>query len=183
MSLWGDKEVISGANSGTIELANTVSGEVVGSGTDFLTDITVGNYIRVDDTLFVVTAVTNANSLTVGPGYLGGSLTAIGDANTYVVVEAPKSLAYTDGTLNNEVTALATIANTSVNDSDIVFVDSTEAGVANNAARGLSTAGWTKYVTYIDADGNQRYKTEVLVAMRRTAAQAGDAEDIITADS
>jgi hypothetical protein len=183
MSLWGDKELIASANSGTIELANTVLGVVTGSGTDFVTDIAVGNFIRSNDILYVVTAVTNASSITVGPGYLGDTMTAIAANSTYSVSQAPLSSAYTDGTLNVQVDALTTIANTSVSDSDIVFVDVTEAGSANNGARGLGTGGWTKYVTYLDSGGVQRYKTEVLVAMKRTAAEAGDAEDTVTADS
>ena len=183
MSLWGDKELIASANSGTIELANTVSGVVTGSGTDFVTDITVGNFIRSNDILYVVTAVTNASSITVGPGYLGDTMDAISGGNTYVVLQPPLSIAYTNSVYNIEVDALATIANTSGTDSDVVFVDVEEAASANNGARGLGTGGWTKYVTYLDSGGTRRYKTEVLVAMKRTAAEAGDAEDTVTADS
>jgi len=183
MSLWGDKEVVSGANSGTIELSNTTSGEVVGTGTDFVNDISAGDYIRVDETLFVVDTVTNANSLTVLPGYLGGTITAIGAANTYVVLQAPKSAAYTNSVYQQQLDALGNIANTNVNDSDIIFVDTNEAASSNNNLRGISTGGWTKYVTYYDQDGNQRYKVETLVAMKRTEGQAGDAEDVITANT
>lgn len=50
------------------------------------------------------------------------------------------------------------------------FVDSDEAGVANNQAKGLA-AGWVMYEEY----GTGRIKSEVLVAMSRTAAEAGDA--------
>ena len=51
MSLWGDKELIAGANSGTIELANTTSGVVTGTGTDFVTDIFTGNAVTTAFTL------------------------------------------------------------------------------------------------------------------------------------
>jgi hypothetical protein len=33
-----------------------------------------------------------------------------------------------------------------------------------NAHKGLNTPGWVKYVTYVDAQGNTRHKSEVLVA-------------------
>ena len=61
------------------------------------------------------------------------------------------------------------------NDADnAVFVDVTEAGVAANRAKGLKTPGWNLYHTYTDANGNTRHKTESLIAMKVTAADAGD---------
>jgi hypothetical protein len=67
------------------------------------------------------------------------------------------------------------------------FIDTTEAAVSTNRAKGLKTAGWTLYEEY----GDGRKRVEPLVAMRRTAAQAGDAgvtgntaiEDATVADS
>lgn len=50
------------------------------------------------------------------------------------------------------------------------FVDVDEAGVANNRANGLKTGGWNLYEEY----GNGRVRVEPLVAMARTAAEAGD---------
>jgi hypothetical protein len=74
---------------------------------------------------------------------------------------------------------------------DTYFVDNTEAGVAANQAKGLSTPGWNKYTTYTDANGKTRHKAEVLVAMSATALEAGDLgtsgntdiEDATVADS
>lgn len=67
------------------------------------------------------------------------------------------------------------------------FIDTTEAGVAANRAKGLKTTGWNLYEEY----GSGRKRVENLVAMRRTAAQAGDdgttgntaIEDATVADS
>jgi hypothetical protein len=73
------------------------------------------------------------------------------------------------------------------NDADnAVFVDLTEAGVAANRAKGLKTPGWNLY-----SNAGGRHRTEVLVAMKVTAAAAGDAgitgnttiEDTTVADS
>ena len=61
----------------------------------------------------------------------------------------------------------------------VYFIDTTEAAVASNKAKGLSTAGWNTYETYVDASGNTRHKVETLVAMGRAAADAGDAGAII----
>ena len=57
---------------------------------------------------------------------------------------------------------------------NIFFVDTTEAGVAGNRAKGLKTPGWNKYTTYTDAAGNTRHKVEPLVALAATAGAAGD---------
>lgn len=67
------------------------------------------------------------------------------------------------------------------------FIDTTEAGVASNRAKGLKTTGWNLYEEY----GSGRKRVETLVAMTRTAAQAGDTgttgtgsdEDAVVADS
>ena len=57
-----------------------------------------------------------------------------------------------------------------------VFVDVTEAGVTANRAKGLKTPGWNLYHTYTDGvTGLPRHKSEVLVAMKVSAADAGDA--------
>jgi hypothetical protein len=77
------------------------------------------------------------------------------------------------------------------NDRDnAVFVDTEEAGVASNRAKGLKTPGWNLYHTYTDGLGNTRHKTEILIPMKVSAADAGDlgvtgntaVEDTIVAD-
>lgn len=57
---------------------------------------------------------------------------------------------------------------------DLYFIDTTEAAVDANRDKGLKTGGWNLFETYTDANSATRYKVEPLVAMRRTAAQAGD---------
>lgn len=65
-----------------------------------------------------------------------------------------------------------------------IFVDITEAQQATNKKRGITGAGWWLYNTYTDAAGATRYKTECLVAMAETAANAGDrADDTKAADA
>lgn len=61
----------------------------------------------------------------------------------------------------------------------VYFVDTTEAGVASNKAKGLGTSGWNLYETYVDANGNTRHKSEVLVAMSTDTSTAGDSGAII----
>lgn len=65
-----------------------------------------------------------------------------------------------------------------------IFVDETEAQQKANHDRGLNGAGWWLYNTYTDASGATRYKTELLVAITESAANAGDrADDTKAADA
>ena len=66
----------------------------------------------------------------------------------------------------------------------IVFVDETEAGLAANKARGLSSPGWWAYRTYTDAAGNTRHKAEQLAFITNPEANADEtlADDTIAAD-
>lgn len=69
---------------------------------------------------------------------------------------------------------------TSETELDEVFgVNVTEAQQVENRAKGLKTPGWTKLVTYTDAQGFVRNKAETLVAMGagQTVAVMGDAAD------
>lgn len=64
----------------------------------------------------------------------------------------------------------------------IVFLDLVESALAKNRAKGLKIPGWNLYTEYVDAQGTQRYKVENLIAMTKTAGDAGDAEDLVAAD-
>ena len=59
----------------------------------------------------------------------------------------------------------------------IIFVDKTEAALAQNRKKGIKLPGWIKYREYVNSAGATRYKVETLVAMARTAAAAGDSTD------
>ena len=47
----------------------------------------------------------------------------------------------------------------------IVFIDDTEAQLAENKARGVGSPGWYSFFTYTDMHGNIRYKSEQLVSI------------------
>ena len=60
-------------------------------------------------------------------------------------------------------------------------VNETEAAVAANKAKGITTPGWTQYTTYTDSSGNTRHKAICLVALGgATVATMGDAADDAT---
>jgi len=178
MSLWGDQESVAG--TGTIAIT-AVTGAVAGSGTAFTSELSVGDFIRAGEAWFAVTAITSDTVATVSADYLGEAVPGVSAGAAFVIGKPPKSIAFTDGTLVAERDALPTTSG--ANNSEVLFIDTTEAALAANKGRGLDTGGWTQYRTYEDADGNTRYKTEVLVAMRRTGASfsagvaAGDAGD------
>lgn len=60
-------------------------------------------------------------------------------------------------------------------------VDAVEENVASNKAKGMQHAGWVRRVTYTDAQGNVRNKTETLVAMGSMTGDAAD--DSVVADA
>lgn len=60
-------------------------------------------------------------------------------------------------------------------------VDAVEENVASNKAKGMQHAGWVRRLTYTDAQGNVRNKTETLVAMGSITGDAAD--DSVVADA
>ena len=67
----------------------------------------------------------------------------------------------------------------------IVFIDDTEAQLAQNKNRGLNAPGWWSYFTYDDAAGNTRHKAEHLITIADPEANANEtqADDTIASDT
>ena len=72
----------------------------------------------------------------------------------------------------------------SSNTKTIVFIDDTEAQLAENKARGVSSPGWHSFYTYTDMHGKTRTKSEMLVSIAGPEANASEtqADDTIGAD-
>jgi len=64
----------------------------------------------------------------------------------------------------------------------ILFIDDTEATLAENRERGLTAPGWWQYTTYTDADGETRHKCEHLVSFKDAPANTADQDDFVAAD-
>jgi hypothetical protein len=160
MALWGTRD--SYAITGTANVSNSVATTTVsGTGTAFTTEVDIGDALVIAGKRRKVTAIESATSITIGDAWDGANQTGA----TITGQDIPKYVTVAEVSSNN-----------------IIGVDDTEAGLAANKARGITTPGWTKYVTYTDMHGTTRYKTEPLVVM--SSAVTGDApDDSIAADS
>ena len=67
----------------------------------------------------------------------------------------------------------------------ILYIDETEAALAQNKNRGLNAPGWWSYFSYNDSSGNTRHKAEQLVFIAGGEANADEtqADDTIASDS
>jgi hypothetical protein len=141
MALWGKEDGVSIA--GTVEIA-AGTGNLVGTGTTFTTELEIGYTIQAGADTFVVNSIETDTGATVSPVSVAGvaALTAI------TVSDAPKYL--TAGQATGEVTLVTTA----------------EAQDANNRVIGVQSPGWTSYTEYTDQNGNTRRKVETLVAMK-----------------
>lgn len=81
------------------------------------------------------------------------------------------------------LTVLVKRAPINYNASDIVFVDDTEAGVASNKTKGITSPGWWWYRERLDSNGDPRYNAQLLATITSVTADAGaKEEDLIAAD-
>ena len=66
----------------------------------------------------------------------------------------------------------------------IVYIDETEAALAQNKNRGLNAPGWWSYFTYNDSAGNPRHKAEQVVFIAGGEANSGEtqADDTLAGD-
>ena len=65
-----------------------------------------------------------------------------------------------------------------------IFIDDTEAALAENKARGLNAPGWWSYYTFTDCEGNTRHKAEMLVTIADPEANSSEtqSDDSVAAD-
>jgi hypothetical protein len=156
MALWGNNDNVT--STGTVTLTYS-TGSVVGSGTSFSSDLSVGQVIRFGErsgTYFgdaVITGITSETVLTIG-STAGLSGAAISGAN-FTVSELPK---YT--VLDSKYSE----ASYGTEDS-FVYGISTSGSQSSNGGQYEAGVGWVGVTTYMDNHGNLRVKKEILVAM------------------
>ncbi len=121
-----------------------------------------GDVLVLDGVNYIVRTVTSTTSIELHKNYAGATNNALGGA---VRRTPPKELAQ------------YVIRGGDTNVGEILFVDATEAELAENKSRGLTGPGWWNYKTYTDAAGDTRYKTECIASLSVAAATSGDFSD------
>jgi hypothetical protein len=172
MALWGIKDTKTA--SGTVSIATT--GVVTGTSTAFTTEAKVGNTILANSVEYQIISITSDTVAKVLMGKNNGNGTVTAQTSqSYTLSEKPAYVPHESAT-----------STTDSGDSSAVFgVDSTEAAVSTNIAKGINTPGWVRYRTYTDSEGKTRNKVEVLVAGNGsstgfTVTNTGDAADDAT---
>jgi hypothetical protein len=155
MALFGNKDTK--AITGTVDVTNN-SATLTGTGTAFTTELKSGNTVVIANVEYRVVAIASNTSATLHTVYAGTTASGL----TITANEQPAYLS------NGEL-------------AQVYGVDSTEATIAANRAKGINTPGWVKYTTYTDAQSNTRHKAEVLVAMSSITGDAAD--DAVVADA
>lgn len=149
MSLWGTKDTKT--VTGTVDVTQN-SVDIAGTGTAFTTELKTGQTLVIAGVEYKVDSIASDTAAKLHSAYAG--TTAAG-----LTVTATEEPAYV---MDSER-------------ANVVGVSVAEAQNANNRAAGIKTPGWTKTVTYTDAQGNTRNKSEILVAFGGDIV--GDAAD------
>ena len=157
MALWGSRDTF--AVTGTAFANSTVNTTILtGTSTVFTTELDVGDTFVLAGTRRKIVGITSNTVLTFEPAW-----TAANVAGTVTGQDTPTYVPTSEIVANN-----------------IVGIDNTEAGIANNRIRGLSTPGWNKYVTYTDMHSRTRHKTEPLIVI--SGGLTSDAPDDTVAE-
>ena len=121
-----------------------------------------GDVIVLDNVNYIVRSVTSTTSIELHTTYAGATEAALAGA---VRRTPPKDVAE------------YVIKGGDSNVGEILFVDSTEVGLAENKQRGLKGPGWWNYKTYTDASGATRHKAVHLAYVYIAAGTSGDYSD------
>lgn len=157
MALWGKKD--SFAVTGTVSV-NVDETTITGANTVFTDELEIGDFVVFEnvgdpDDKYQVVGITDDEIIVIKPEYSGANNVA--DA-TVTGQNTPKYL--------------------NKSDADNTYLISTEESkVTANREKGLQTPGWSKYVTYVDSNGQTRHRAEVLVAMKVAQSDAGDNDE------
>lgn len=125
--------------------------------------IEVGDILELSGVAYIVREVTSATSLELHTTYAGSTGTVA--AASAVRRTAPKAVA--EYVIKGGDSASY----------ELLYVDLTEAALAENKSRGITGPGWWQYRTFTDAEGKTRHKAEMLAFVSATPAAAGDDTD------
>ena len=154
MSSWGNLDNVKIKGTVTVYSTNTT---VNGASTEFNTNVKSGDYITIVGTKYQVDTISSNTVLNITT-----TPTANNTGNVAYVQNGPKY-----------ITNIATTENT-YTIQRVTGVDSVEIALANNKSFGnVHHTGWSHIMTYTDAYGARRVKSEVLVAMSKNFNRDG----------
>ena len=131
--------------------------------------VVVGDVLELGNVAYIVKQVNSTTSIELHKAYAGSTNSGLSGA---VRRTPPKSVA-----------EYVVKGGDSITDYQLIFVDTTEDGIASNKSRGIDGPGWWLYRTYNTAGGTTRHKAEKLAALRVAAGTSGDdADDTVAAD-
>ena len=166
MALWGTKDTV--YSTGNVNVNVTTGVVTKQSGSIAWTSgngVKVGQVITIDGTSEgVIESIDSATQLTIGTEYLPG--TNFTDV-TYEIREKPISTLFDSKYASNEIFGVDTAEQAAARD--------------DNSQYRPAHAGWVGITSYTDMHGNQRVKTEVLVAGSSISGDSTD--DTILPDS
>ena len=131
--------------------------------------VVVGDVLELGGVAYIVKQVTSTTSIELHKNYAGSTAAALSGAVRRTPPKAVAEYVIKGGDSNS--------------DYQLVFVDTTEDGIASNKSRGIDGPGWWLYRTYNTAEGTTRHKAEKLAALRVAAGTSGDvADETVAAD-
>ena len=131
--------------------------------------VAVGDILELGGVAYLVREVTSTTAIELHKAYAGSTDAALAGA---VRRTAPKAVAD------------YVVKGGDSSPGELIFADSTEAGIAANKGRGIWGPGWWLYKSYTDAAGKTRHKAECLAHLNVASGTSGDdADDTIAADA
>lgn len=159
MALWGKYDAKPQTNTATATVTVTAANStVVGVNTKFADDFAAGDFLNVGDNDYVITVVSNNDTMTVASAVVGGTLVGASSNGSYVVSEKPMSVVYSEAD------------NVGGDAGDVYGVSTAETAAAQGD---IPHAGWVR-VTQGTGGRSGRTFYEVLVAGSSITGDAAD---------
>ena len=123
-----------------------------------------GDVLEISSVAYIVKQVTSTTAIELHKNYAGSTATVA--AANVIKRTPPKAVA-----------EYVIKGGDSISNYQLVFVDTTEDGIASNKTRGIDGPGWWLYRAYQTHNGTERHKAEKLASLRVAAGTSGDAAD------
>ena len=129
-----------------------------------------GDVLEISSVAYIVKQVTSTTAIELHKNYAGSTATVA--AANVIKRTPPKAVA-----------EYVIKGGDSISNYQLLFVDTTEDGIASNKTRGIDGPGWWLYRTYQTHNGTERHKAEKLASLRVAAGTSGDtADETVVAD-